>query len=284
MTSIDIRFPVGRMVSGSCYDPQTKDATGQPLVFKTGAQKGQPRVKYDMGVAIAKKAGETHWSQTEWGAKIYQLAAAQMPAHYQRPDFAFKITDGDSQVPNKKGRKPCEREGYPGHWVVYFSNGSAPTIVNANGSQIIAEKYALKCGYYVEVLASIKVNSVDSNPGLYISQKYVALSGYGEEISFLPDPSTVGFGGSALPAGASTVPVGAPVAAVPPPVAVAPVPPVVPGVVPPPNYAVLGTTPPPPAAPVGPQPTPKAAGATVEQMLAWPGWTMETLIANGYIA
>jgi hypothetical protein len=35
---------------------------------------------------------------------------------------------------------------------------------------------------------------------------------------------------------------------------------------------------------VGPQPTAKAAGATLAQMLAWPGWTLDTLKANGYVA
>jgi hypothetical protein len=30
-------------------------------------------------------------------------------------------------------------------------------------------------------------------------------------------------------------------------------------------------------------PTVKAAGATIDQMLAWPGWGLELLKANGYI-
>ena len=38
--------PVGRMVMGSLYDPQTKNAVGEPLVFKTGKNQGKPRVNY----------------------------------------------------------------------------------------------------------------------------------------------------------------------------------------------------------------------------------------------
>lgn len=290
--SLELLFPVGRMVGGSCYTANTKDANGQPLVTKKGPNAGQPRVKYDMAVAFEKK-GTTDWKQTEWGAKIYQLAAGTMPQQVVRPDFAFKIVDGDSQIPNKKGNKPCDRTGYPGHWVVYFSNGSAPKICNANGSAFLTEANAIKPGNCVQVLAFVKPNMDTGNPGVYISQSIVALSGYHPdgEISYTPDPASVGFGG-ALPTGASAVPVGAtslPVAPVTPVASVPPtsVAPATPGQVPPPNYAAVAVTPPAvpvvPAAPVGPQPTAKAAGASLEQMLAWPGWTQALLLEHGYI-
>ena len=42
-------------------------------------------------------------------------------------------------------------------------------------------------------------------------------------------------------------------------------------------------TPPPPPPPAHLIATEKAGGATVDQMLAWQGWTEESLLANGYI-
>ncbi len=287
---LKIKFPVGRMVSGSIYNPVTKDPKGNPLVYKSGAKKDQPRIKFDFGVAIAKQPGHTHWNQTDWGAQFHNFAVATMAAYVGRDDFAFKIVDGDSTKPNKENKRPCDRNGFPGHWVVYFSNSNAPKLVNKDGSAYILEKDALKCGYYIEVFSTIKPNGDSGNPGMYNSPEIVSLQYYGEEISYTPDPSTVGFGGGAAPAGASAVPVAGaapvtPVATVAVPV-VAAVAPQVPGAVPPPRYEVLAPVapPPPPTAPVGPQPTAKAAGASIEQMMAWPGWTMELLVANGYIA
>ena len=46
--------PVGRIVQGSMHKPKTTDINGLPLVYKTGASAGQPRVEYYFGLAIAK--------------------------------------------------------------------------------------------------------------------------------------------------------------------------------------------------------------------------------------
>jgi hypothetical protein len=77
-TKQEILTPVGRLVQGSLYNPNTTDAENRPLVFKSGANAGQPRVDYYFGLAIAKQ-GEQHWSQTEWGAKIWALGNAAFP-------------------------------------------------------------------------------------------------------------------------------------------------------------------------------------------------------------
>ena len=281
MARIDWTTPVGRLVGGSIYEPQTKDYLGRPLVAK---DKVTPRVDYSFGVAIPKTGGATHWSQEAWGAPIWALAnEAFKNGETQRPDFSSKIIDGDSTIPNKKGNKPCDNEGYKGHWVVWFSGGYAPRVYNADGSQLIVEPNAIKRGYYVQVFGNTSDNKPSESAGLYMNHTYVALSAYGEEISSAPDVSAAKFGGQPLPAGASATPAPqfapAPTASVPTP----PAPPAPPVAVAP-NPAILNPVPTPPAPPVVPvrQMTALANGATYEQMVAL-GWNDAQLIQNGYM-
>lgn len=305
-------FPVGRLVQGSLYTPQEKDQQGNPLTIKTGPNKGQPTKKWFFAVAIAKALGETHFSQTEWGAKVWAIGHAGFPqGQAQATTFAWKIEDGDSQIPNKNGRKNCDREGFPGHWILNFTSGYAPKIVNAQGEPII-EPGAVKLGWFVAVVGSVDSNEQSTNPGVYLNHNAVALMGYGKEIQTGPDLRAVGFDKLALPAGASAVPVGAPIipagmipagAGAPPPppggfgapppppaaaVAQAPPPPQVPVqpsqtfIAPPPPPGAAAAPPPPPAPPVGPQMTPKAAGQTYAAFIA-AGWTDANLRSQGYM-
>ena len=297
----DLLTPVGRLVAGSLYKAQTTDAEGRPLVIKSGPQAGQPRVDFFFALAIP-KGQEQHWSQTPWGQKIWAAGHAAFPqGQGNAPTFAWKVTDGDSQVPNSLGKKPCDREGYKGNWVLAFSSGFAPKIYNADGSQQLLEENAVKLGYYVQVFGSVSGNGSLQQPGVFLNHGMVALSAYGPEIVVGPDAAAVGFGGGALPAGASAVPVSAPFNPAPP--AGSPVPavgaPYVPTpaaavtppamtpavvaaatVVPPivPNPAIL-QPPPPPAAPARVM-LPAAQGATYEAMVA-AGWTDALLIQHG---
>ena len=201
--------PVGRMVAGSMYKPNTTDYQGNPLTIKTGPNAGQPRQEYFFAIAIA-KAGEQHWSQTEWGQVIAQAGFSGFPngEAQNRQDFAWKITDGDSQQPNRNNVAPCSKEGYPGHWVLGFSSSFAPKLYNADGTQQLTEPDAIKCGYFIQVSGSVEANGNTNNPGVYLNHNMVALAGYGEEIHTGPDPRSVGFGGQPLPAGASATPLG----------------------------------------------------------------------------
>jgi hypothetical protein len=285
--SINITTPVGRMVGGSLYTPETTDYDGKPLTMK---DKVTPRVNYSVAIAIPKTSGVGHWANEQWGAPIWALAnEAFRNGETQRPDFAWKIVDGDSQVPNKKGRKPCDREGYPGNWVLWFSGGYAPKAYNADGTQQLMEKDAIKPGYYIQLFGSISDNMPSQSPGLYLNHTYVALSGYGPEISNAPDVGAAGFGaGVSLPPGASATPVGgfnpaapvgypappAPAAPVGYPAPPAPAAPTIPVV---PNPDIL--TPPPPVAAPGRTMT-ADAHAPYEVYVA-NGWSDAQLIANG---
>jgi len=286
--------PVGRLVGGSVYTAKTENYDGGPLVVKSGPNAGQPRVEFSFGVAFPKTPGATHWAQEAWLAPVWNLAHAAFPnGEAQRPDFAWKITDGDSTVPKKgragaPGKRPCDLEGHPGHWIIWFSSGTAPRLYNANGTQQLVEPDAIKNGYYVQVCGNCADNSPSASPGLYFNHSMVALAGFGPVISSGPDVSTAGFGAAPLPAGASSTPPAGFNPAPPTPGAA----PAVPGVTPGPNSSYAS-----PNAPVG-VPLPSvhgvramsskatSAGLTYESFqVGAPGsaWTDALLVQEGYM-
>ena len=287
--SVFFTTPVGRIVRGNLYEPQDKDLDGRPLVIKNGPDAGKPRKDYFFAIAVPKQ-GEQHWAQTAWGAVIWQTGHAAWPhGQGQAPTFAWKIADGDSQVPNSRGKRPCDQEGYRGCWIVHFSGGFPPKIVSADGSQAIDQSGVVKPGFYVQVNASVRSNESSQKPGVYLNHRLVAFTAYGAEIVYGPDATEVGFGGAPLPAGASLTPVAAMAAGAAPampgvpgvaPVApgvpsVAPVAPVMPGVVVQPSTAFM-------QAPPQRQMTPKAGAYTYEQFKA-AGWPDDALIREGYV-
>ena len=308
---VNITSPVGRIVMGSLYDPSTTDAEGKPLVVKTGPNAGQPRVNYFFALAIPKGA-EPHWAHTPWGQKIWSVGNQAFPNAAQSPTFAWKIEDGDSQIPNKKGRKPCDNEGWPGHWVVKFSGGFAPKVYQQEGAGYVQvmQKDFCKPGYFVEVAFSVEGNGSQSQPGVYLNHSMICFRAYGQEITYGPDVASAGFGQAPLPAGASMTPPagaipmpsapgvvpGAPAAYAPPPVpgavpgvpqapGVAPAPLSHAGSVPMPSAPVPVTPNPgfvqvPPPAPMAPPPAP---AAPVRQMTAAAnGVTYEAYVAAGW--
>ena len=292
MERTNITTPVGRLVAGSPYKGSDKDAEGRPLVVKNGPDAGKPRLDFYFAVAIPKGA-ERHWAETEWGAKIWATGHQFLPHAGQMPTFAWKITDGDSTIPNKKGKKPAEREGYKGCWVLGFSSGYAPdcyTLVGQAKPTLLQGENGINLGDYVQVNGSVAGNGSTSQPGVYLNHNMLCLIGYGQRIVVGPDVDSAGFGG-ALPPGASLTPPGGfvpPVASTPQPAAAAPVPsyqpPSVPASVQPmapvaaPYTGYMAVTPP-PVAPSGPQMTAKAQG-TREQYHAV-GWSDAQLIAEG---
>lgn len=255
---VNITSPVGRIVMGSLYDPSTTDAEGKPLVVKTGPNAGQPRVNYFFALAIPKGA-EPHWAHTPWGQQIWNVGNIAHPNAAQSPAFAWKIEDGDSMIPNKKGRKPCENEGWRGHWILKFSGGFAPKVYQQEGAGYVQvmQKDFCKPGYFVEVAFSVEGNGSTSQPGVYLNHSMVCFRAYGQEITFGPDVASAGFGAAPLPAGASMTP---PAGAIPMPQAPAAAPalpgaPV--GYAPPPVPGAAPTMPLPPGLPVAPAPLPQ---------------------------
>jgi hypothetical protein len=297
----NITTPVGRLVMGSLYKPRDKDFDGKPLTTKTGTNAGQLRVDYFLALAIP-KAGETHWGQTAWGQLILTVGATSFPQAYQAPTFAWKIEDGDSTVPNKRGKKPCENEGWRGHWILKFSGGFAPKVYRLDGTaytQVTEENY-IKPGYFVQINGTVDGNGNQNNPGVYLNHSMVCFSAYGPEISFGPDVNDAGFGQSPLPAGASLTP---PASTVPMPAAMSPavgasIAVAIP-VVPNPAFLQVPTAQPLPtssvpaiAVPAAPLPTAiaspskvmtaKAGGASYESFKS-AGWDDANMIAQGFL-
>lgn len=328
----DILTPPGRLVMGSLYEPNKTDADGKPLVHKSGPNTGQPREEFFFGTAIPKAPGQQAWWQKPanwdaenpgrpyWGELILGVGAKGHPQAYQSASYAWKIKDGDSQQPNRKGRKPCDNPGWKGCWVLVWTSGYAPKILRDNGTVLMVEKDAIKLGDWIQVFGNVDDNGASQTPGVYLNHSMVNFIGYGERIVLGPDPASVGFGASALPPGASATPqagsfnpqpaampgvapamppmaVAAPVMgampampgaapAMPPQGIVAPgmpmpgAAPAMPAMAVAPNPAILA--PAVPAAPVARQMTAKAGGATYEQFRQQ-GWTDEAMIREGYM-
>lgn len=299
--SNDLSFttPVGRIVGGNVYVGKDTDYEGNPLVYKSGLKIGQARKDFSIGVAFAKTPGAQHWSQELWLAQIWNLAHAAFPGgEASRRDFSFKIIDGDSTEPNMKMKRPCDAEGQPGHWIIWFSASQQPQVFNGNGSMMITEPGAVKCGYYVQVQTRVHDNKPGKTPGLYWDLFRIALAGYGPEITTGPDVASAGFGqGVALPAGASATPPAGAIGAPPPPPGAAPAPaPLIPGMIhpvgAPPAPNLLSASLPVPGgvspayAPSVRVMTPKAGSNTYEAFqVGAPGspWTDALLVQEGYM-
>lgn len=214
---ISLTFPIGRLINGEPHTENTTDQQGNPLLIKNGPNTGQPRSEWRFAVAIQKT--QQDWMSEVWAQQL--LAAAKQgyphlfgadnrPVNAQTP-FAYKVMDGDSQVPNSNGNKPCDMEGAPGNWVVWMSNGFAPKLYDWNGSAAVPlnPDDQIKCGYYVEVYCTVGPNGATGNQqGIFINPSMVCKRAYGDEIVTGPNVSAAGFGGGQLPSGASAAPVG----------------------------------------------------------------------------
>lgn len=259
--------PTGRIVWG---DPtklrQKTDQTTNALRTKAD---GSPLMACEFGVAYSKADPAT----ATFIALLKAADRAAYPNVCDSPAFADKITDGDSTVPNKKGKKPIEQDGYAGHWVVGFSRavGDTPPLKRHDGQRWVdMEPGGLDCGDYVIVGGSTTANNSAQSPGMYRNVDMVGFVGKGQRIATGRDADeALGSAAPALPPGATATPqtpANAPL----------------PSTAPPPPYDAHLPPPPAPPAPAGPVMTAKANGATFEQFVA-NGWTEETLRANGYI-
>ena len=217
---------IGRVVQGSALVPSTTDQDGQPLVYKTGKNVGQPRTNFFIAVAFAKMVAEIGANNqptgnmipnpdfAELSGKMAQEARTGYPACFNaqgqctHPRFAWKFADGDGVDAN--GKPNSEKTGFAGHWVVKFSSNFAPKVVY-NGNYTNDER-AIKCGDYVRIAGDCQPNIGSNVPGLYLNHSAIEFIAYGEEIRTGIDAIGV-FGAApagnlALPPGASLTPMG----------------------------------------------------------------------------
>jgi len=183
MERVTFTTPVGRVVMGNLYKANDKDAEGNPLVIKSGVNAGKPRVTYFFALAIPKGA-EKHWQETEWGKIIYSTGAKAFPQAHRAPSFAWKIDDGDSDIPNKRGRAPNQNEGWPGHWVLKLSTSFQPQIYRMNGTNSFVRDDSpdvVKPGYFVQVQVAVSGNGSQTQPGVYLNPNIVCFRAYGAD-------------------------------------------------------------------------------------------------------
>lgn len=210
--SVDIMV-TGRLVSG------------HPMVYNvpTDLKTGRPRTKADnitpvdpvafIAVAVP-KGQEQDWKQTEWGAKINNEAITSWSrGEYNMKDFAWKIVDGDSTELNKNMTRPCDKEGYKGHWVLNCQTSLAVKCYHTGKygpADQIQNPKEIKTGDYCRVLVRIVGNgqAPPNTPGLYFNPFGFELVRAGAEIVSGPDAGAL-FGSSApavLPPGAQVDP------------------------------------------------------------------------------
>lgn len=93
--------------------------------------------------------------------------------------FAFKVIDGDSEIPNTKGVAPREKAGYRGHWVINFGGMFPPKVFNKKGTEVLTQVGDIKRGDIIKVAGSVKANGSSVQPGVYLNAKFVALVEHG---------------------------------------------------------------------------------------------------------
>lgn len=213
--------PVARLIHGHPIKQNTRtdDVTKQPLIGKDG----QPVKEVYIGIAIP-KGSESDWKDTDWGKQI-MMAALDAENGYdsattRRPDFSFKVVDGDSDIPNKNGIAPNTDQYKRGHWVLNLTTRIPYPCYHVgkySPLDAIQDVNAIKLGDYVRVNIVAKGNKPAKSPGVYLNPNLLELSRAGEAIireGSGPDAASV-FGGAM--ASSAVTPTPAPGAAVPPP-------------------------------------------------------------------
>ena len=251
--------PVARLIHGHPIKQNTRtdDVTKQPLIGKDG----QPVKEVYIGIAIP-KGSESDWKGTEWGKQI-MMAALDAENGYdsattRRPDFSFKVVDGDSDIPNKNGVAPNTDQYKRGHWVLNLTTRIPYPCYHVgkySPLDAIQDVNAIKLGDFVRVNIVAKGNKPAKSPGVYLNPNLLELNRVGEAIireGSGPDAASV-FGG-------------APAAVTPPAAAGA--------AIPPPATDLLVT---PPAPPAEDKYNVNGTIYTRSQLLSFPGYTEEVL-------
>ena len=162
--------PVGRLVQGDLWNPQTTNMEGNPLVDS----KGNPRNNYFFALAVSKNDP----GLGEFYQEMKTVAAQSFPG-IPEARLSMKYVDGDA--PENSGKT-----GFAGCYVFKFSNGFPSKVIkkDAHGTIVpIVNSNEVKLGDYVRVYANITGNGSSSKPGIYLNHSFVELIGIGEQIS-----------------------------------------------------------------------------------------------------
>lgn len=183
--------PVGRLVQGDPFKGNWEGFQGRKNIDNDG----NPFQEWYIGVAFQKADPAVQ----QMIQAIQQCAAASFPnGEHQRPDFSWKIVDGDTQP---------EKEGFAGNFVISFKSRFAPQVFRKGGRDLAAED-EVKRGHFIRVAYSVKGNGqTGDKAGMFINLHMVEHIAFGEEIKSGPGGALFAQAEiGALPPGASTVP------------------------------------------------------------------------------
>lgn len=242
-TTVRVHYPPSRYVSGDIYEVNQKtDQQKQPRFYAPGHKRaGEPMMECFFGIAVPKAPNQTAaalaamglpgfkqgwaikpqgWDQQYpgvpyWGEVIWLEAHKSFPKlvnpqsqRIELATFAWKIDDGDDTTPKGDSQIPnCQREGHPGHWIVYLKSGGLPKVYDDSARPLL-DKGTVKRGWWVEVSGTVSGNGQVQKPGVYLNHDMVCYRAPDKEITFGPNPTQVFRGQFALPAGVSAQPVG----------------------------------------------------------------------------
>ncbi len=193
----------GRIVQGHpiTRKPVTKDnaaGVAEPVIDQTS---GLQATETFFAIAIPKN-GVADWRQTPWGQQIAQQALADWPTgEHGAATFAWKIHDGDSTVPNRRGKVPNQRSGWAGNWIISLSTRlivRAFHVGKYDPTQQIQNENEIKCGDYGRVLVQVKGNAPAQSPGMYINPVMFEMQRAGEIIVGEGTSAADAFGGGAV--------------------------------------------------------------------------------------
>jgi hypothetical protein len=202
----------------------TDELTKQPKLQADGLT---PRTQIYIALAIPKIVG-VDWKATEWGLKIVQAGkACFVNGESDALTFAWKVTDGDSTIPNQRGKKPCEQEGFAGNWVIKATTELSVRCHHAGkyeAHDVIQNPKEIKRGDYGRLYISVKGNAPAKSAGVYINPELFSLDRAGEEILIVGGTDAKTAFGDAPAGGAPATPPATPPA----PPATPPAPPAIP--------------------------------------------------------
>ena len=177
----EITTPEGRLVSGDPFHPRTRDGNGNVLTYKNEAKAGQPRIEFSVGIAIPKSSAATFHQQ------LVNLATESLPTLFaggaEPPRFSWKRVDGDSQQPNDNGTIPAQKDGYPGHYVYFFTSDTAPKCYKYGEYSTELLGTGIKRGDYVMIAGTMKAHNDNNKPGVYLNLEKIAITREGEAIA-----------------------------------------------------------------------------------------------------
>lgn len=174
MTEYDshIKTPVGRFLDGSFVKSYNKDFYGNET----------EKPYFWAHIGFEKRTPEFN----EISRHVQFIAQQGFPELFKNDSkpaaFSWKIIDGDSRVPNKKGSIYAEKEGYPGNYIFKFVTYYPLKICNSDAIDVTEDEKYIKIGDYVRILGSVTSNKSKINPGIYLNMNRVQHVRSGPEI------------------------------------------------------------------------------------------------------